>query len=133
MDNELVLDRRLETTAWGLLFICWGISIFFDRIPLGVGIAGTGAILLGLNAVRRVRGIQTRGGTTVCGILALAWGVLELLRLLPASMLRLPFVLNDWAIFSILLVILGFILLIAAIRVGHPGTHSPHSESRGDA
>jgi len=117
MDNgRSSLDGRLETAGWGLLFIFWGISIFFDRIPFGVGLAGTGVILLGLNAVRALNGIRTRGGTTVCGILFLAWGGLELLRSMPASVLRLPFVLNDWAIFSILLVILGLILLAPARR-----------------
>ena len=89
MDNRQALDRRLETTAWGLLFILWGVSIFFDRIPMGAGIAGTGAILLGLNAVRLINGLPTRGGTTVCGILALVWGALELLEefLPPAAKL----------------------------------------------
>jgi len=107
MKDKEALDGRLQTTAWGLLFIWWGISIFFDRIPLSAGLVGTGVILLGLNGVRAARGIQTRGGTTMCGILALAWGALELIR----SNVRLPFEMNDWAVFSILLAVFGLILL----------------------
>jgi hypothetical protein len=118
MENAEIFDRKLETTGWGLLFIFWGISIFFDRIPFGVGLLGTGLILLGLNAVRLLKRIHTRPSTTVCGILALAWGVLELLRFAARSSMHLPFVLNDWAIFSILLAIFGLILLAAAIRAG---------------
>lgn len=118
MDDRKLLDGRLETTAWGLLFIFWGLSIFFDRIPFGAGLAGTGFILLGLNAIRAWKGIRTRGMTTVCGILALTWGALELLRSFPRSVLGLPFVLNDWAVFSILLAVFGLMLLAAAMRAG---------------
>ena len=120
MDIQKTLARKLETGAWGLLFVWWGISILFDRIPFGVGLIGTGVILLVLNAVRSGNGIPTRGTTTVCGILALVWGVLELLRLLPRAML--PFQMNDWAVFSLLLVVLGLILLGAVARVGRTTT-----------
>ncbi len=109
-----VNDRKLENMTWGLLFILWGVSIFFDAIPFGVGVAGTGAILLGLNAVRAANGIPTRRLTTACGIVALVWGGLELLR----SAVRLPFQLNDWAIFSILLVVVGLLFLRAALALG---------------
>ncbi len=104
---QAVNDRNLENTAWGLLFVLWGVSIFFDAIPFGAGLAGTGLILLGLNAVRAANRIPTRPWTTLCGIVALAWGGLELLR----SSVRLPFQLNDWAIFSIILVVIGLVFL----------------------
>ncbi len=112
MDDKKVLDGRLATAAWGLLFVWWGVSIFFDPIPFWAGIAGTGLILLGVNGMRALRGIPTRGATSACGILALAWGVLELVR----ARLQLPFILNDWAVFSILLVVFGLMLLGAALH-----------------
>src|SRR5512146_713038 len=102
MDPVASVDRWLVAGAWGLLCVWWGVSIFFDRIPFGAGLIGTGLILLGVNGIRFLNRIRQRGLTTVCGILALAWGALELARSLP-----LPFQLNDWAIFSILLVVLG--------------------------
>ncbi len=104
---QALSDKRLENTAWGLLFVLWGVSIFFDAIPFGVGVAGTGLILLGLNAVRAANKIPTRPWTTLCGVVALVWGGLELLR--PIA--RLPFQLNDWAIFSIVLVVIGLVFL----------------------
>jgi len=126
MYDEEALDDKLETTAWGLLFVFWGISIFFDAIPFGVGLAGTGIILLGLNGVRAARGIETRGATTACGTLALVWGGLELIR----SNVRLPFELNDWAVFSILLMVFGLMLLRAAMRAGRGAkAQGPGSEA----
>ncbi len=106
MDNTRTLNRMFETLAWGLLFILWGITVLFDFLPAGVGILGTGLILLGLNAARWLNGIPAKGGTTVCGILTLVWGGLDLTR----SLLYLPFKLSDWAILAILLIVLGVIL-----------------------
>ncbi len=116
-------DKKLENIAWGLLFVLWGVSIFFDAIPFGAGLAGTGLILLGLNAVRAAYKIPARPWTALCGILALAWGGLELLR----SSVRLPFQLNDWAVFSILLVVVGLVFL----RYGlFPAGNSGSAETR---
>ena len=108
------LDEKLATAAWGLLFVFWGISMFFDRIPFGAGLLGTGIILLGLNGVRVALAIETKGLTTGCGVLTLVWGMLELMR----TNMRLPFELNDWAVFSILLMVLGLMMLWDVIRAG---------------
>lgn len=138
MNTLPMFDRRLETIAWGLLFIWWGLSIFFDRIPFGAALVGTGLILLGVNAVRSRKGIQTRGMTTACGILALVWGGLELLRSVPHSVIPLPFVMNDWAIFSLLLVVVGLMFLGAVLRAGRmpedPGSRrQPGGDQSDDA
>jgi hypothetical protein len=123
---RVVNEKQLENITWGMLFILWGVSIFFDAIPFGVGIAGTGLILLGLNAVRALNAIPMGGATTVCGILALAWGALELLRPIAGPVLHLPFALNDWAIFSILLALLGAIFVGAGL-LRRPDVHSGRS------
>jgi len=123
MNDKATLDHKLAASAWGLLFIFWGLSIFFDRIPFGVGVAGTGIILLGLNLVRALNGIPTRGTTTVVGILTSIWGGLDLLRPIAGPVLHLPFQLNDWAIFSILLMVLGIILL-GAVLLRRPQSQS---------
>lgn len=117
-EMQVVNDKKLENIGWGMLFIWWGVSIFFDAIPFGVGMAGTGVILLGLNAVRAANQIPTRDLTTVCGLLALAWGGLELLP----RLVRLPFQMNDWAIFSVLLVVLGGIFLRYGLFRGRKGS-----------
>jgi len=95
--------------GWGLLSTLWGITILFDFVPFGVGLIGTGLILLGVNIVRSLNGLSTKADNTVLGILALVWGVLELAR--PSLRLLLGFADWDWAIFAILLVVLGAILL----------------------
>ena len=107
MDKTLSLNRKFEAIAWGLLFILWGVTALFDFVPGGVGIAGSGLILLGLNAVRSLRDMPTKSRTTTLGILALVWGGLELTPLL----FDLPFELSDRAIFAIVLIVLGGILL----------------------
>jgi len=112
MDNTRTLNRNFETIAWGLLLILWGITVLFDFVPGGVGIVGSGLILLGLNAARSLNGIPARGGTTLLGSLTLVWGVLELAR----PILHPPFELSDGAIFAILLIVLGGILLARELR-----------------
>jgi hypothetical protein len=107
MDNTPSSHRDFETIAWGLLFILWGITLLFDFVSFGIGILGTGLILLGLNTIRWLNGIPTKEGTTITGILALVWGGLEL----AGPVLHLPFELSGWAIFAILLIVLGAILL----------------------
>ena len=121
MDNNESLNSMLETVAWGLLLLLWGFTILFDFVPAGIGILGTGLILLGLNGVRSLKGIPTRGGTTILGILALVWGSLELADLY----LDLPFELSDWVIFAILLIVLGSILLVRSLlRIHRTGVEN---------
>jgi len=111
MDNKKSLNSILETVAWGLLLILWGITILFDSVPAGIGLVGTGLIFLGLNGVRSLNGIPTKGDTTILAILALVWGGLEL----ADQVLDLPFELSDWAIFAILMIVLGAILLARSL------------------
>lgn len=123
MDNTKSLNSILETIAWGLLLILWGFTILFNFVPAGVGLAGTGLILLGLNGVRSLNGIPTRGETTILGIFALVWGGLELGGLIQ----DLPFEISDWAIFAILLIVLGTILIARSlVRIRRTGAENLH-------
>lgn len=110
MDDLKILNRRYETVAWGLLAILWGITILFNFIPLGVGVLGTGLILLGVNVVRSIYALPTRSDNTLFGLIMLAWSALELAR----PVLRILFKSSDldWIIFAILLIGLGFVLFI---------------------
>ena len=109
MDNAQESNCPQSAIGWGLLLILWGITILFDFVPFGVGVLGTGLILLGANAIRALDGQPAKDENTVLGILALAWGGLELAR----PILRQLFEIADWdwAIFAILLVVLVIILL----------------------
>jgi hypothetical protein len=110
MDNIKILNRRYETVAWGLLAILWGVTILFNFIPFGVGVLGTGMILLGVNVVRSIYALPTRSDNTVFGILMLAWGGLELAR--PVLRILFKSADLDWVIFAFLLIGLGLILFI---------------------
>ena len=110
MNNSQILTRKnFERIAWGLLSILWGITILFDFVPFGFGLAGTGLILLGANLFLSLNGFPTKGDNTVFGVLALTWGGLELAR----PILRSMFVSADldWVIFAILLITLGLIMI----------------------
>ena len=113
MDNMKNLKRNIKRVGWGLLAIVWGTTILFDFIPFGAGLIGTGLILLGVNIARSINHLHMKNDNTILGILALAWGGLELARpwlhqLFPAADL-------DWVIFAILLIGLGLVLLTRAL------------------
>jgi hypothetical protein len=88
---------------------------------------GTGLILLGANAVRLRKGMPARDENTVLGILALAWAGLELAR----PILQPVFLLVDWdwAIFAILLLVMGLILLTReALRIRRTASQNSPSD-----
>ncbi len=104
---------KYNAIAWGLLLILWGITLLFDFIPLSVGLLGTGLILLGANVARALNGLPAKDDNTILGIMALLWGGLELARPILKQLFR--FVDWDWAVFAILLVVMGLILLVRGL------------------
>ncbi len=124
MDNTQRSNRKYNAIGWGLLFILWGITILFDSVPFGVGVLGTGLILLGANGARALNGLPAKEDNTVLGILALSWGGLELAR--PILRQLFEFADWDWAIFAILLVVLGIILLVRELpRIRKTSVENP--------
>jgi hypothetical protein len=105
MDNVQTIDRKLETIAWGALFIWWGLRWWpLISLPNGTGLLGTGLILLGSNAARSLKSIPTMRYTTILGLFSLVFGGL----LLASDVLHVRF---ELPIFEILLIVLGVILL----------------------
>jgi hypothetical protein len=110
MDNSRTSNRDYEMIAWGLLLIWWGLRWWpLVSMPDGTGLLGTGLILLGLNAVRSLNGLQVRGFTNILGFLALAWGGLMLAR----EILNLQF---EIPVFQILVIAFGGFLLARAFK-----------------
>lgn len=109
MDYPHTLKRNLKRVGWGLMAILWGTTILFDFIPFGAGLVGTGLILLGVNLIRSIYHLDIKNDNMILGILSLTWGGLEFAR----SLLRqlFPSADLDWAIFAILLIGWGLILL----------------------
>jgi hypothetical protein len=77
MEAAKTLNHSFATFGWGALLIWWGVVIMIDPLTIGIGAAGTGLILLGVNATRLLKGIPTRASTTTAGIIALVWGSLD--------------------------------------------------------
>ncbi|MEW6406174.1 MAG: hypothetical protein AB1649_30685 [Chloroflexota bacterium] len=113
MEQTNAFNRTIETVGWGTLLVLWGLTILFDFIPFGIGVAGTGLVLLGANAVRVINHIPTRNENSLPGILMLAWGGLELARPLLHAIFESADL--DWVIFAILLILLGLIVLLRGV------------------
>ena len=110
-------ESMLEPIAWSALFIWWGISFIPGFLPNGLDAAGTGVILLGVNAARfRLMG-SVNGFSLTAGILCLVWGGLDMMR----SVFRLPY---RPPVFAILLVVLGVIVLVSAVMKRRPAQES---------
>lgn len=79
--EKAALNKRLETTFWGLFLIMLGgwALIPAETIPKGAWSIGVGLLLLGLNAARYLIGIRMSGFTTFLGILALVGGIGDML------------------------------------------------------
>lgn len=125
MDNTQLMNDIHESMARGLLAILWGATILFDSIPFGVGLIGTGLILIGVNVNRSANSLPIQNDNGVVGTLALAWGGLEFSR--PFLRELFPSADLDWVIFAILLVGFGVILLtrelLRACKAGFGESH----------
>ena len=99
-----------HTTAaigWGMLFIWWGIVVMLKPLTIGMGAIGTGLILLGVNAARLRKGIPDKGSTATTGIIALAWGVLDQVRLMLG--------LKDGASLAAFLIVIGIVVFLVPL------------------
>ena len=106
MENTKSLNHNFATIGNGALLIWWGIVIMVDPLTIGMGAIGTGLIMLGVNAARSLNGIPLKGSTTVVGIIALVWGMLD-------TVLDPSFELS----FAIMLIVIGAVR-IASLLTG---------------
>jgi len=69
--------KRLDEIAMALALIMTGALWLAPKamFPEGTWLVGVGLILLGLNAVRRIRGLKTSGFGIIVGLIAFAAGV----------------------------------------------------------
>ncbi len=79
--EKAALNKRLETTFWGLFLIMLGgwALVPAATIPKGAWSIGVGLLMLSLNATRYFSGIRMSGFTTVLGILAVLGGIGDML------------------------------------------------------
>lgn len=91
--------RRIDEVGWGIFLMMLGTIWLIPSVPPGTWLVGTGLLLLGLNAVRHMKGVGCSGLTWVIGLLALAAGLSQI------AGVTLP-------LFAILLVLVGAGLLL---------------------
>ena len=79
--EKAALNKRLETSFWGLFLLMLGGWAFIpeETAPKGLWSIGVGLIMLGLNATRYFNKIRMSGFTTILGILALLGGIGDML------------------------------------------------------
>jgi hypothetical protein len=109
MEITSKFSLKLDTIAWGVFFLMWGITGLFPSLPDGTGAMGFGIILNGLNLARSWKGQPTSGFTTTLGILAFILGTCEQVQQLLHLSFELP-------TFAILLFALGLITLIGTMK-----------------
>jgi hypothetical protein len=113
MENTRKSNLDLGTIAWGALFILWGLTEMFKFLPDGTGAVGIGFILVGLNVARLWKKEPINNFTTSVGLLAFLLGGLDLARPYLHLSYEIP-------VFAILLLALGLITLIDAMKKQEP-------------
>ena len=121
MDDKKKFNHQLATMAWGVLLIWWGVVIAVDPFTIAIGAIGTGLILLGVNAIRALKGIPSKNSNNRVGIIAIAWGVLDQARYMLG--------LDPWLSLALLLFVVGFAYVLNPL-LSHPNLHA--GERTGD-
>jgi hypothetical protein len=105
------LDGQLERVGWALFLIMIGGLALLPSgwVPEGAWLVGTGLIMVGMNVVRYLKGIQVSSFTTVLGVAAMAAGLFSIAGI-------------DFPVFPILLIAVGAQILY--------GVLVPRKESR---
>ncbi len=109
MNTTQNISRNFDAIGWGALFRWWGISLMVPSLPNGIAPLGTGLILIGVNIARKFAGLPMSSFSTTIGILAIVWGVLELVGVLANLPYEIP-------IFAILMIVLGLIILAPELK-----------------
>lgn len=105
--NKVILDKRLDDIGWGLLLLLTGITFLMPgwAVPANIWLLGFGLILLGLNLIRRLNGIEMHGFSIALALLALAGGLAGFLGL------ELP-------LFALFLILVGASIALKPFFVG---------------
>ena len=94
------LNKRIETTFWGLYLIMlagWWL-VPKETAPKGIWSIAVGLLLLSLNAVRYFNNIKLSGFTSLLGILSILGGIVELTGLADLNGAMLIIVLGVYLI-----------------------------------
>ncbi|HET7460335.1 MAG TPA: hypothetical protein VFJ82_03770 [Longimicrobium sp.] len=100
--GDSALDHRLNDIGWGLFLILMGALWLLPAgtLPDGSWLIATGALLLGLNAARRARGVPVHRVGLLLGVLALLAGVASLADLTEPVFPALLVGVGAWIVFQ---------------------------------
>ncbi len=98
---DAAMDERLESLGWGVLLVVIGtIWLMPERIvPPGTWLIAAGVIILGVNAIRYLKKIPTRGFSMLVAVVALFAGLRTLLDV-------------DLPLFPVALIVIGVWILV---------------------
>lgn len=101
VSRKIALNKRLETTAWGLFLIMLGGFAFIPETMISKGYwsIGVGLIMLGLNLARYLNQIRMSGFTVALGILSLVGGVLQVMGIMHLEGALLLIILGVYLLF----------------------------------
>lgn len=96
MDDPRAMAKRIDATAWGLLFLMTGLLLFMpeNRVPEGLWLILAGAILVGVSAIRYIMKMHVSAFVAGLGILGILAGISS------AAGVRFP-------LFALFLVLIG--------------------------
>lgn len=108
-DVQRAVSRRLDELAWALFLILIGAIWLLPAgtVPEGTWLVGAGLILLGISAVRSLKGIRMSGFAIVLGVLALVAGLGHL------AGMKVP-------VFAILFIIIGASIIVRPLFAKRP-------------
>jgi len=108
-DAQAAVSRRLDELAWALFLILIGAIWLLPAgtVPEGTWLVGAGLILLGINAVRSIKGVKMSGFAIVLGVLALVAGLGHL------AGVKVP-------VFAILFIIIGASIILRPLFAKRP-------------
>jgi hypothetical protein len=108
-DVQRAAIKRLDDVGWALFLILIGAIWLLpaDTVPEGTWLVGAGLILLGINAVRSLRGIKVSGFAITLGVLALVAGLGHL------AGLKVP-------VFAILFILIGASIILRPLVAKQP-------------
>jgi hypothetical protein len=114
-----------EALGWGALFLWFGIASLVQNLPAGAGLFGVGAILLVLNAARRVSGVPMSRFSVILGAIAAAGGatVFVLRQWFGMAPVDLPF-------FPTLFLGIGVVIVAYTIANWHRSSKPAGEESQ---
>jgi hypothetical protein len=103
-EEKKALNRRMDNAAWGLFLIVLGCLWLIpdEQVPQDAWLLGAGVILLGLNALRYLKGIRMSGFTILLGVVGVLLGVGGLLGV-------------DLPVLPVLIILLGLSMVVGPL------------------